>query len=216
MKHPIWKLFLHLAFCCGFALHNVHASPQSNEPEVRQLWQLLDYVAVDYAGAVQNGSVISEMEYKEMQEFSERARSQVIALPPHASHAALTSIVTRLQQAVARKDPPLRVSELARDANKLLLAAYPFPVAPRSVPELSRGATLYKAQCASCHGAAGAGDGPLATRLEPKPIAFTDRERARSRSLMALHQVISQGVADTSMQAFASLGRTQDSEKIGR
>jgi len=141
MKHPIWKLFLHLAFCYGFALHNVHASPQSNEPEVRQLWQLLDYVAVDYAGAVQNGSVISEMEYKEMQEFSERARSQVIALPPHASHAALTSIVTRLQQAVARKDPPLRVSELARDANKLLLAAYPFPVAPRCTRRSARPAT---------------------------------------------------------------------------
>ncbi|WP_426079021.1 c-type cytochrome [Janthinobacterium sp. PSPC3-1] len=70
---------------------------------------------------------------------------------------------------------------------------------------LSRGAALYKAQCASCHGAAGAGDGSLARQLEPKPIAFTDRERARSRSLMALHQVISQGVADTSMQAFASL-----------
>lgn len=204
MKHPIWKLFL-LAFCWSFALHNVHAAPQSNEPEVRQLWQLLDYVAVDYAGAVQNGTVISEMEYKEMREFSERARSQVISLPPHASHAELTSIVTRLQQAVARKDPPLRVSKLARDANTLLLAAYPFPVAPRSLPELFRGATLYKAQCASCHGAAGAGDGSLASRLEPKPIAFTDRERARSRSLMALHLVISQGVAGTSMPAFASL-----------
>lgn len=205
MKHPIWKFFLHLAFCCSFALHHAHAAPQSNEAEVRQLWQLLDYVAVDYAGAVQNGTVISEMEYEEMQEFSERARSQVIALPAHASHAQLTSIVTRLQQAVARKDPPHAVSELAREASKLLLAAYPFPVAPRSVPDLSRGATLYKAQCASCHGAAGAGDGSLASRLEPKPIAFTDRERAQSRSLMALHQVISQGVAGTSMPAFAKL-----------
>lgn len=205
MKHPIWKLLLQLAFFCSFALNHAQASPQSNESEVRQIWQLLDYVAVDYGGAVQNGTVISEMEYKEMMEFSERARSQVGALPPHASHAELTSVVARLQQAVARKEALPRVSELAREANRLLLAAYPFPVAPKSLPDQLRGASLYKAQCASCHGASGAGDGSLATRLEPKPIAFTDRERARSRSLMALHQVISQGVADTSMPAFASL-----------
>ena len=187
-------------------MNNAHAA-QANEAEVRQLWQLLDYVAVDYAGAVQNGKVVSELEYKEMQEFSARARAQVVALPPHAAHAELATAVARLEQAVARKDPPPGVSQLAREANRLLLTAYPFPVAPKSMPDLPRGAALYKAQCASCHGATGAGaaDGSFASRLEPQPIAFTDRERARSRSLMALHQVISQGVAGTSMPAFATL-----------
>ncbi|MFZ2234938.1 MAG: hypothetical protein WAV67_01015, partial [Dokdonella sp.] len=36
------------------------ADPQS---EARQAWQLLDYIAVDYAGAVQNGKVIEPGEY---------------------------------------------------------------------------------------------------------------------------------------------------------
>src|SRR5262249_26873899 len=38
--------------------------------------------------------------------------------------------------------------------------------------------------------------------LNPPPIAFTDRARARERSLHSLFEVISQGVADTSMVSF--------------
>ncbi|WP_446686053.1 FTR1 family protein [Massilia consociata] len=182
-----------------------HANPTSSEAEVRQLWQLLDYVAVDYAGAVQNGAIVSELEYGEMQEFSTRAQNQVKALPPHPLHAELAAATIKLKQAVERKESPQQVAQLAREANRLLLQAYPFPVAPRALPDLARGAALYQAQCASCHGAAGAGDGALAAKLEPKPIAFTDEERARSRSLMALYQVISQGVEGTSMPAFAGL-----------
>jgi mono/diheme cytochrome c family protein len=33
----------------------------------------------------------------------------------------------------------------------------------------SAGATLYRRYCASCHGVAGAGDGPVAEGLSPKP-----------------------------------------------
>jgi high-affinity iron transporter len=191
-------------FCCC-VIGTTHANPTSSEAEVRQLWQLLDYVAVDYAGAVQNGAIVSELEYGEMQEFSTRAQNQVKALLPHPLHAELAAATIKLKQAVERKESPQQVAQLAREANHLLLQAYPFPVAPRALPDLARGAALYQAQCASCHGASGAGDGALAAKLEPKPIAFTDEERARSRSLMALYQVISQGVEGTSMPAFAGL-----------
>lgn len=205
MKYFIWRKFLLVAVLFSCTTGAANANPDSSEQNVRQLWQLLDYVAVDYSGAVQNGAVVSAMEYQEMQEFSARADTQTQALPRRPLHSELTAVVTRLNEAVQRKDSPQRVSQLAREANRLLLLAYPFPVAPRSAPDLSRGAALYKAQCASCHGANGAGDGTLASRLQPKPIAFTDRERAQSRSVLALYQVISQGVNGTSMPAFASL-----------
>jgi len=205
MKYSIWRRLMALVVFFGCVIGATHANPTSREAEVRQLWQLLDYVAVDYAGAVQNGAIISELEYGEMREFSTRAQNQVQALPQHPLHAELADAASRLKQAVERKDSPQQVSQLAREANRLLLQAYPFPVAPRAMPDLARGAALYQAQCAACHGATGAGDGALAATLEPKPIAFTDEERARSRSLMALYQVISQGVEGTSMPAFASL-----------
>ncbi len=180
-------------------------SAASTEQQVRQLWQLLDYVAVDYSGAVQNGTVISEAEYTEMREFSNSALAQTDGLPQHASRDRLKALATQLQTAVQQKAAPEKVAGIAQEASRLLLEAYPIPVSPRGLPDLRQGQALYQAQCASCHGAAGAGDGPLAKQMEPKPIAFTDAERARSRSPMALHQVITQGVDGTSMPSFATL-----------
>jgi len=39
---------------------------------------------------------------------------------------------------------------------------------------LADGAGTYATMCASCHGAAGAGDGPAAVALNPKPANFAD------------------------------------------
>src|SRR5690606_40443205 len=64
---------------------------------------------------------------------------------------------------------------------------------------------LYQQQCASCHGTTGAGDGPAGVALDPAPIAFTDRERARERSIFALYQVIEQGLEGTGMGSYAHL-----------
>src|SRR5690606_4409963 len=100
---------------------------------------------------------------------------------------------------------PAQVAELAHQAGALVLQDYPMPVAPARPPDLKLGARLYAAQCASCHGASGDGDGVAAAGLDPAPIAFTDAGRGSSRSLLALYQVISQGVQGTSMPPFAGL-----------
>jgi high-affinity iron transporter len=42
-------------------------------------------------------------------------------------------------------------------------------------------------------------------RLDPRPVAFTDKERARERSAFALYQAVSQGIEGTAMPSFASL-----------
>ncbi|WP_225318955.1 FTR1 family protein [Cellvibrio sp. KY-GH-1] len=182
------------------------AFAQSVAPgDSKQLWQLLDYVAVDYSGAVADGVIISEAEYAEMLDFTENAGAQLQLLPEHESKQNIADKIAELRAAVLRKEASKNVAPLAQQANALLITAYPFPVAPRTVPDLVRGQSLYAAQCASCHGAEGKGDGLLAKNLEPKPIAFTDAERARTRSLMALYQVISQGVEGTSMVSFNSL-----------
>lgn len=198
-------LLLRLTAFVFFLLVAAGSHAQVPESEVRQLWQLIDYVGVDYGGAVSNGAVVSAAEYAEMAEFAERAVQQARALPDVAGKGELLKAAQALSSAVASKADAKEVGELARRASGLLLAAYPVPVAPKTIPELRQGKTLYQAQCASCHGAAGGGDGPLAATLDPKPIAFTDRERAGTRSLMALYQVVSQGVPGTSMPAFGAL-----------
>lgn len=181
------------------------AQPPAASEDAKQLWQLLDYVAVDYGGAVANGVVVSEGEYAEMLDFTDNAGKQVQLLPPHATKETIATAIKDLRTAVLNKADGAEVARLAHRANALLLAAYPMPVAPKTLPDLARGPVLYAAMCASCHGANGAGDGPLAGPLDPKPIDFTDSERAGSRSLMALYQVITQGVEGTSMASFAAV-----------
>ncbi|MBN9506655.1 MAG: cytochrome c/FTR1 family iron permease [Sphingopyxis granuli] len=181
------------------------ASARADTGEVQTVWRLLDYVAVDYAGAVSNGRVTSAAEYAEMTEFSATVQSSIAALPAKPERARLVAEAKELQAAIASKAAPEAVAQKARGLAGDLLAAYPVPLAPAKAPDPVRGAALYAENCASCHGMKGDGHGPQATRLNPPPIAFTDVERARKRSLFALYQVIGQGLDGTAMQSFAQL-----------
>lgn len=169
------------------------------------IWRLLDYVAVDYPGAIQDGRVISTAEYAEMVEFSQTVSSQMATLPATKAKPGLQRQADALKQAIAAKRPPAEVARLAKGLAADLLAAYPVPLAPSGAPDLTRGASLYAENCASCHGATGDGKGPAAKGLDPAPIAFTDQDRARHRSLFGLYQVIEQGLEGTAMLSFAQM-----------
>lgn len=54
---------------------SAHAA-DTTESKAKQIWQLLDYVAVDYGGAIANGAVLKTSEYTEMQEFATTAERQ--------------------------------------------------------------------------------------------------------------------------------------------
>ncbi len=185
------------------ALLTAHAEPAAANP--RQTWQLLDYIAVDYAGAIQGGRIVSAGEYAEMQEFAATVRMQLAGLPVTSKQAALLAQADQLVVAVTAKAEPAHVATLARGLADNLLASYPIGVVPAVPPEPGRATVLYAQQCAACHGPAGRGDGPAAAGLDPPPIAFTDAERAAQRTPLALYEVISQGVPGTGMASFAGL-----------
>ena len=181
------------------------AEARSAADEVQTIWRLLDYLAVDYGGAVAKGEVTSTVEYAEMTEFSATVRKSIAALPASPARAGLVAEAGKLEAAIASKSGPGKVAGQARGLAADLLAAYPVPLAPRKAPDPLRGAQVYLENCASCHGARGDGNGPQAKGLDPAPIDFTDAERARKRSLFALYQVIGQGLEGTSMPSFAHL-----------
>lgn len=170
---------------------------------VPQTWQMLDYLAADYAGAVEQGKIIDETEFVEMQEFSATVKTHIATLPEHADKAALLEQAAQLQSLVENKTDTNTVASQALQLADALLVAYPIPTSPTVVPDLKRGATLYQSHCASCHGVAGGGDGPAAIGLDPPAIAFTDVERADQRSPLSLFQTISQGVEGTSMIGYS-------------
>lgn len=93
----------------GGAAHAADAT----ETKAKQVWQLLDYVAVDYGGAVNNGAVLKASEYAEMQEFAALAERQLDELPSHSNKGRLQQQAAELRRAVASKVDSASVAQLA-------------------------------------------------------------------------------------------------------
>jgi len=180
-------------------------APAAGTADVQATWQLLDYLAVDYGGAVRDGKVVSASEYAEMREFSASARDKIATLPANPAKAALVAEGKQFASLVDTKASPADVASAAHALGQHLLAAYPVPLGPKQAPDLDRGDRLFEQNCASCHGARGDARTAMARQLDPPPIAFADRQRARQRSPFALYQVINQGLDGTAMQSFAQL-----------
>lgn len=185
----------------GFLL-SVIAAGREVAATVPQTWQMIDYLATDYAGAVKDGAVISTSEYSEMREFSRTARSQIQALPPTASSPALLAGANALIAQIDAKASPAEISRSAHMLADALLKAYPIATGPQRTPDLVQGAALYQQQCAACHGATGKGDGPVGVRLSPPPVNFTALTRADQRSALSFYEVITQGVQGTPMAGY--------------
>ncbi|MEO8043343.1 MAG: FTR1 family protein [Spartobacteria bacterium] len=181
-------------------------SPARAETAAAQTaWRLLDYVAVDYRGAVRDSEVISPTEYAEMTEFAATAHAMIAALPASDARPGLQGRAAGLQKLIAEKAPEGTVATTARALAADLIKAYPVTLAPVKPPDFARGRALFAQNCMSCHGANGDGKGPAALGLVPPPTAFTDQSRARERSVFALNQVIEQGLPGTSMVSFSGL-----------
>lgn len=181
------------------------SAAQAAEADVRRIWQMLDYLAVDYGGAVKNGVVTSTSEFDEMREFAKTSQAKIAALEPRPERAGLVTEAQTLSAAIEAKKSPEEVAALAKALANHLLSAYPVPSAPAAPPQVALAAATYQAHCATCHGATGNGDGPAGLKLDPRPVAFTDKVRARERSAFALYQAISQGIEGTAMPGFGAL-----------
>lgn len=190
----------------GFCLLIAATAPaDAATASVQTTWRLLDYIAVDYPEAVQDGRIVNPGEYEEMREFSATVATRLRELPAHVARDELIAESGRLRDAIEARRPPAEIAALARGLGDRLIAAYPVPLAPAAAPDLALGARLFTRDCAACHGPNGDAAVPMAATLDPPPIDFTDRARARERSLFALYQVIGQGLEGTAMTSFAHL-----------
>jgi high-affinity iron transporter len=191
--------------CFFLAALALPASASAAPSDVQTTWQMLNYMSVDYSGAVANGKIISQSEYGEMREFAGSVRQQIAGLPSSPAKADLLAKGDQFVAAVDAKADPAKIRSLADDLGNALLKAYPVALAPARVPDLARGATLFNQTCASCHGERGDAKTPAAAQLDPPPIAFVDRARANQRSPFALYQVIGHGIPGTAMVSFSNL-----------
>jgi high-affinity iron transporter len=187
-----------------FAVILLLVTPTVNA-EPQQVLQLIDYVAVDYEGAVENGQIINEAEYEEMLDFAAGITLQLAALPDNETKAGLIEQGHTLRLLIDNKEAVVTIRQLIADMRHQVINSYQVTVIPQSQPDLKRGATLYANQCASCHGASGAGDGPASVGMEPPPVNFTDHDRYQQRTLYGLYNTMTQGVEGTGMLAYRQL-----------
>jgi high-affinity iron transporter len=190
-----------IALLCAWAL-SAHAQTDSG---AQTIVHILDYVGVDYGGAVEAGRVKDASEYKEMLEFTSQVRDQIEALPANPRRSELLTGAQQLERLVKAKADITAVSDAATQLRWAVIAAYDIPVSPKRAPDLKRGAALYTQMCAACHGAQGRGDGLAARGMDPPPANFHDAQRMAGRSVYGLYNTITLGVGGTPMTAFRQL-----------
>jgi len=199
----------------GFVFTLLFLLSRPSMADTQQLLQLIDYVGVDYSGAVANGEIVNEAEYEEMQDFAAGILQQMKDLPvidlpvTGASSEQLKSSLNEdakiLAAWVGQKASPKDIKKLTSQMHHKIIDAYQIMVVPRKQPDLEKARPLYAEHCASCHGVDGYGDGPAAVGLEPPAINFHDVERYQQRTLFGLHSTITRGVSDTAMTAYDQL-----------
>jgi high-affinity iron transporter len=181
---------------------SAHASSDAEEA-ARRAVHLLEYIAADYPGAVRDGTVVSELEYREQLDFAAAVREQLTALGV-AGDDPIAASLARFDAALRARAPATAVADQARALAAAVRERFDVRALPSRAPDLAAGRVLYTQTCASCHGAEGAGDGPAGRSLDPPPASFRDRERAAALSPFALFSTISFGIDGTGMAAFES------------
>ncbi|MGH7544694.1 MAG: FTR1 family protein, partial [Gemmatimonadota bacterium] len=180
---------------------------RSAERDPAELAALLTLAGDEYAlGVSAQGRVVNEVEYEETRLFLAAVEEALPGLGGGAgagARADLAAQVDSAQAVVERVGPPAELSRWLGGAVALLSREWGARLVewPGRDPSPLRGRQVYGEQCASCHGPAGRGDGPLARELDPAPPDLTDRallEAAPARSF----QVISYGIRGTAMAGF--------------
>ncbi len=178
---------------------------QGAAADAQTVVHLLDYLGVDYGGAVQDGKIRNADEFKEMLEFSGQVAASLKSLPENPRRSTLVADAGKLASMVQGKAPAADVAAAARKLRWDVINAYGVTVSPKATPDLKAGATLYQSLCAGCHGTEGRGDGAAAAKLEPKPSNFHDRDRMTQRSVFGIYNTVTLGVKGTAMAPFGNL-----------
>jgi high-affinity iron transporter len=182
------------------------ASPQAPAdpaPIIQRLGSITALAAQEYGIGVAGGAVVAPEEVQEAKLFLAEARRSAGHLPDADAKVAVAGIDSLLQL-IARTAPADSLAARARLLVQSLATRFnvSLDITPTRAPSLALGARVYQAQCASCHGATGAGDGPAGKGLVPAPSNLTDARLLADATLLDFYRRVTIGVAGTTMPSF--------------
>src|SRR5262249_12411929 len=139
------------------------------------------YLGSDYKNAVQDGKVLNQNEFAEMQEFSKRTLELFKQLKEadKADKAGVEPSLKSLAAQIQNKADAKDVAELADGAKQKLIATHNILPYPKQLRSQANGRAISLENCAQCHGEGGKGDAPSRATMNPKtpaPANFTDAE----------------------------------------
>jgi high-affinity iron transporter len=201
MRKSHLRIFLiHAAAILFGAVAARPVAAQDPAAAARRIAALTQLAAEEYGLGVSGGRIILPEEVEEARLFLAEARRNVATLPVQSAAPAMVALDS-LDRMVARTAEPDSVASqvramLARLGRELNIVFDDIPAQP---PSLVRGREIYRSTCASCHGIAGAGDGPAAAALTPRPANLADSVVMGSSSPLDFYRRITVGVAGTAM-----------------
>ncbi|AGA80651.1 high-affinity Fe2+/Pb2+ permease [Echinicola vietnamensis DSM 17526] len=203
IRNSLYTIFTVGVLLCIFPYNAMASQDDSN---LRTSIHLLDYISRDYTAAVQNGEVIDEGEFAEMQEFSDKVYVLIEESKlPQDDKLRMLSQLKELGKQIEKKAPHQSIYNLAQQTRQDIIKTTGLKTAPLIWPDLKNGKSLYVQNCTSCHGVNGAGDGKLAAGLKPAPTNFLNDTLMQEISSFQAYNTIKLGVEGTAMQSFATL-----------
>lgn len=198
-----------LFFITGFC--QTTAYTKEDNQQIQTEIHLVEYIASDYPGAVNDGKVLSANEYAEMTEFTNTAlkNAERLFIRNKKENTAIIDSLQKLQNIIEQKGAQQQVAFLGNEIKQAIINETGFKDSPVQWPDLTKGKTLYRLNCSSCHGMNGNGKGQLAKTLKPSPADFTDDSLMKDISPFEAYNTIRIGVKGTAMPAFAKLSDQQ-------
>ena len=184
-----------------YTLSPGQAAPADTPEASQRLIFLLQYLATDYDRAVQHGQIADSLEYREMQRFAGDAVRIYHATKP--TQRQTSNLLRQLEELIAERAPVAKIRKTCDATIAILITEKNLPVFPPRKPNLTYGKILFQENCVPCHGALGAGDGPSADTLNPKPRDFTAPERMNFYTPLQFYQAVTFGVEGTAMPSFS-------------
>jgi high-affinity iron transporter len=192
-----------LGYAAILLFAQAQAPDSATTAQARRIAASAQLAAQEYRIGVVDGRVVLAAEVEEARLFLGEARRAAASLPASVSGPTVAELDRALAVVAATGLPDSidaavsRLSAHLRDELDIVLVEI-----PSRTPSLARGLAVYQRECASCHGAAGGGDGPAGRGLDPAPANLADHAALADVTPLAFYQRVTIGVAGTAMPAY--------------
>jgi high-affinity iron transporter len=197
-----WRIILGNTLAVALVVAGA-GSLRAQESPARRLSSIVGVAVEEYSKGIDaNGRLISQQEYQETVGFLADAEDVARRLNGDSA-ATVRAVLDTLVAAVRAKVTPPELNAIhARFA--AALGGEGALVLPTEVLSLADGRSIYEANCSSCHGERGLGDGPAARGIHPAPPAIGNADSMAETSPALMYRVISVGVPRTQMPAWGA------------